>query len=157
MKENSSDFNTILLEWMVIFARRSIHDFLKFAHEHGLNMTQISILLRLYYRGPATIADLRQDLFGSRAAASQMFDHLVQGGWVERVEAVTDRRLKVVTLTDTGRLLVENGVAARRKWLEEMAKHFSPEERQQIEKVLQTMIQAALASETTEESSSEPR
>lgn len=157
MKENSSDFNTILLEWMVIFARRSIHDFLKFAHEHGLNMTQISILLRLYYRGPATIADLRQDLFGSRAAASQMFDHLVQGGWLERVEAVTDRRLKVVTLTDTGRLLVENGVAARRKWLEEMAEHFSPEERQQIEKVLQTMIQAALASETTEESSSEPR
>lgn len=143
MKTNSSDFNLILQEWSVLFARRSIHDFLQFAHQHNLSMPQINVLLRLYHRGPATIASLREDLYGSRAAATQLIDDLVRSGLVERAEAEQDRRLKMVSLTAEGRVLVEKGIAARRQWLEQLSAAFSPEQQAQIREVLSLMVSAA--------------
>ena len=140
---DNHQFNAILLEWSAVFARRSIHDFLVFAHQNNLSMPQINILLRLYYSGAATIADLRKEFYGSRAAASQMIDDLVRSGWVERVEAETDRRLKVVSLTAAGRDLVEKGIAARRKWMLQLAESFSPEQRQNIQTVLEIMVEKA--------------
>jgi MarR family transcriptional regulator for hemolysin len=145
--ENNSDFKKTLQEWIVLFARRSIHDFLGFARENGLSMAQISVLLRLHYRGPVTIADLRKDTAGSRAAASQMIDELVRAGLVQRREAEGDRRLKVVSLTDPGKDLVLRGIAARQRWLEQMVEALPAEQRAQIGQWLRVMIDAALALE----------
>lgn len=156
MDLNGLEFNAVLQEWMVIFARRSIHDFLNFAHQYHLSMAQINLLMRLHYRGPATIAALRQDFYGSRAAASQMIDELVKAGWVARVEAENDRRLKVVSLTPAGRELVEKGIEARRRWLVKMAGSFSEAQKEQIAEVLWTMVQAARNLEEAGESSTPP-
>lgn len=148
MKQNVLDFRATLQEWAVLFARRSIHDFLQFARQRSLSMAQISLLMQLYYRGSTTIAHFRQEYAGSRAAATQMIDDLVRAGLVERVESGQDRRLKVISLTQAGRELVEQGIAARRKWLEELAASFSEEESEKIHEVLRRMIQSAVELET---------
>ncbi len=148
--ENPAEFNQTLQEWIAIFARRSIHDFLMFAHQNDLNMMQINILLTLHYRGPATLAALRQEMYGSRAAATQTIDGLVRSGWVERTEAESDRRLKMISLTAEGRSLVERGIAARRKWLGQLSEAFTPQQRAEIGGMLRTMIDAALAMEKGE-------
>lgn len=147
MNENNSDFQKTLQEWAVLFARRSIHDFLKFARDEHISMPQINVLLRLYYSGPSSMVQLRGESGESRATASQMIDDLVRGGWLERREDEADRRVKVVSLTEAGRTLVERGIAARRKWLGELADSFPPEERAEIDHVLRRMIEAALALE----------
>lgn len=136
------EFQKTLQEWAILFASRSIQDFLKFARAYHLSMPQINVLMRLYYSGPSTILQLRGDMVGSRAAASQMIDELVKKGWVERVESTADRRVKSVSLTGEGRRLVENAIAARRKWLADLASTFSPEQQEEISKVLTIMIQA---------------
>lgn len=146
-QETNADFNQTLLEWMGIFARRSIHDFMLFAHQNNLSMAQISILLTLHYRGPATIAALRKEMVGSRAAATQMIDGLVRSGWVVRAEDKNDRRLKVVSLTEEGRRLVERSINARRQWMTQLADSFTPQQRSEIYGVLRTMIQAARESD----------
>jgi DNA-binding MarR family transcriptional regulator len=141
----NNDFLNVLLQWSGVFARRSIHDFLRFAHEQNLSMPQISLLMTLYYRGPASIAELRQEMYGTPAAASQLIDRMVDNRLVERVESPQDRRLKIISLTEDGRTLVEKGIAARRKWLEDLAESFTPEQKIQVEAVLSTMIESALA------------
>jgi DNA-binding MarR family transcriptional regulator len=151
MEQNNSDFKTVLQEWATVFARRSIHDFLKFAHQNGISMPQINILMRLYYRGPATIASLREDLYGSRAAATQLINRLFESGLVERVEAETDRRLKVISLTPEGRALVEKGIAARRKWLEDLSDSFDGEQKEQFRQMMQFMVEAAVKLEISAE------
>jgi DNA-binding MarR family transcriptional regulator len=145
---NNSDLETTLQEWIVLFARRSIHDFMAFARRNGLSMAQISVLLRLHYRGPTTIADLRKDAAGSRAAATQMIDEMVQAGLVERHEAEKDRRLKVVSLTAQGHELVLTGIAARQRWLEDLVAAQPEGEREQINRVMRRMLDTALEMET---------
>ena len=149
MNTNNLDFSSTLQEWAALFARRSIHEFQQFTREQHLNMPQISVMMRLYYSGPTTIHQIRSDTVGSRAATSQMIDDLVQHGWVERVESPVDRRMKVVSLTVEGRSLVDQGIAARRKWLGQLSEAISPELRAEITEVLRTMINTAADLEST--------
>lgn len=144
---NDNEFSDILLQWSVLFARRSIHDFLGFAHRQNLSMPQINLLMSLYYRGPSSLADLRQEMYGTPAAASQMIDRLVENKLVVRVESPEDRRLKIISLTEEGKALVEQGIAARRKWLQELADSFSPQQKEQFKGMLSAMIESALALE----------
>jgi DNA-binding MarR family transcriptional regulator len=147
MIENNSVLFTTLQEWVAMFARRSIHDFMRFARQNGLSMAQINVLLRLHYRGAATIAALRLEATGSRAAASQMIDELVRSGLVERREDVKDRRLKVVSLTEAGHELVRAGIAARQRWLDQMIAAQPEERHEEINRVMRWMLESALAIE----------
>jgi DNA-binding MarR family transcriptional regulator len=145
MTENS--FVKSLQQWSGVFARRTIHDFLAFAHEFDVSMPQIEVLMRLYYQGPASILAVRQDLYGSRAAATQMIDKLVQMGLVERSEDPDDRRVKRIRLTDQGRELVAQGIAARRHWLVDLAEALTPEEQDLFAGMLDRLTQAAMGLE----------
>ena len=57
--------------------------------------------------------------------------------------------MKVVSLTVEGRSLVDQGIAARRKWLGQLSEAISPELRAEITEVLRTMINTAADLEST--------
>ncbi len=141
MKQNN--FTQAMQEWSGVFARRTIHDFMGFTHEYGISMPQINVLMRLYYRGPTSILAVRQELYGSRAAATQLVDKLVQMGLVERSEAPEDRRVKLIRLTEKGREMVEQGIAARRHWMTDLADRLSSEDQQQYAEMLARLSQIA--------------
>lgn len=136
---------TALQDWSSIFGQRTMHDFMAFAHEYGLSMPQITVLMRLYYRGPSSILAVRQDLYGSRAAATQLVDRLVQMGLVERSENAEDRRVKRLRLTEAGRVTVEQGIAARRRWMVDLSQAFDEHEQSTIAAALTRLIDAANA------------
>jgi MarR family transcriptional regulator, organic hydroperoxide resistance regulator len=125
---NENKLLRAMQEWAGVFGRRTIHDFMAFAHEYGISLAQISVLMRLYYRGPSSILEIRQELYGSRAAATQMVDKLVQLGLIERSEDEDDRRVKQIILTEQGRVTVERGIAARRQWMAELVEAFDADE-----------------------------
>jgi DNA-binding MarR family transcriptional regulator len=148
---NQNMFSNALQEWAGVFARRTIHDFMAFAHQYGLSMPHITVLMRLYYRGPASILAVRQDLYGSRASASQLVDKLVQMNLIERSEAPEDRRVKRIRLTDQGHAVVEQGIAARREWLGGLAQSFTEEEQVQFAAMLTRITRAAIDLEARDE------
>ncbi|HEX9019485.1 MAG TPA: MarR family transcriptional regulator [Anaerolineaceae bacterium] len=148
---NQNKFTNALLDWSAVFARRTIHDFLAFTHEHDISMPQVNVLMTLYYRGPTSIRTMRQELYGTRAAATQLVDKLVQLGLVKRSEAPDDRRLKLLTLTEPGRKLIEQGIAARRQWLSQLSASFTPEDQEVFASVLARLSQEARALEMREE------
>ncbi len=148
---NENKFLAAMQEWSGVFARRTIHDFMGFTHENNISWPQVNVLMRLYYRGPTSILAVRQELYGSRSAASQLIDKLVQLGLVERNEDSSDRRVKNIHLTDAGRRLVEQGIAARRRWLAELAQAFDLQEQEQYAAMLARLSHEAQALETREE------
>jgi DNA-binding MarR family transcriptional regulator len=72
-----------------------------------------------------------------------MIDKLVQMGLVERSEDAQDRRVKRICLTEAGRTLVEQGIAARRLWLVDLAEAFDPVEQAQYAEMLNRLSSAA--------------
>jgi len=77
------------------------------------------------------------------AAASQLVDHLVRLGLLERTEDLADRRIKRLTLTPAGHALAETLVDTRRKWMEKFTNSLTPEQRDDISKALQVLTEAA--------------
>lgn len=136
-------FTHILREWAEVFMRRSMRDFTRFTKESGLSMPQVSVLLRLHYRGACGISELGEYLTVTNAAASQMIDKLVGMGLLERSEDASDRRAKQVTLTARGRELIDAGIEARRHWMEQLTTTLSREQQQEIAAALTLLTEAA--------------
>ncbi|MGW8225083.1 MAG: MarR family winged helix-turn-helix transcriptional regulator [Anaerolineales bacterium] len=123
--------------------RRSMRNFLHYARETGLSMSQISVLFHLRRMQSCGVTDLGDHLGVSSAAASQMLERLVQQGLILRSEDPQDRRVKQIVLTDKGRQVIEAGVAARQDWLVDLAESLSAAEKQQIGVALNLLVDKA--------------
>lgn len=132
-----------LREWAEVFMRRSMRDFIQFIKESGLSTTQLNTLMRLYYRGDCPISEISDHLGITNAATSQMVQRLVEQGLLDRTEDPTDRRVKQLTLTAEGCALIEQGIEARRRWLEDLTIALSAEEQANIVATLTNLTNAA--------------
>src|SRR5574342_1161322 len=123
-------FSNTVRAFMDLFMQRSMRSWKQFARNAGLSMSQYSILMQLHHHGSCSISDISERFDTTSAAASQIADKLVQAGLLERAEDPEDRRAKLLTLSPKGQELVENGIGVRFGWVDDLADHLSPEERQ---------------------------
>jgi DNA-binding MarR family transcriptional regulator len=138
------DLSKVLYDWSVAFFRRSISEFNRFTRQSGLSMPQISVLTRLYYRGPCEINQLRELLHTTKAGAGQLVERMEQQGLVQRQVSTTDRRARVISLTDMGHQMVEASIAARENWMKDLLAKIPDEDRENAARVLQTLTNIAL-------------
>ncbi len=141
-------FTRVLREWAEVFMHRSMRDFKRFMDDSGLSASQVNALMRLYHSGACSVSDISNHLGITNAAASQMIDRLVNQGLLQRSEDQRDRRNKVITLASRGKELIEQGIEARRLWMESLTSAFTPAEQQQIIHALTLLTQAARRLET---------
>jgi DNA-binding MarR family transcriptional regulator len=111
--------------------------------DSGLSPSQIGALMRLHHKGRCGVSDIGEHLGVTNAAASQMVDRMVQLGLFSRNEDIIDRRVRQVSLTPEGLALVEAGVEARRRWLEELTTTLTPQEQEAIVAALTLLTSAA--------------
>lgn len=133
----------ILLEWSTTFIRLSLHDFNRYTRGAGLSLPQMTILLHLHYQGPNEVTQICEMMQVTPAGASQMIDRMVQQGMVRREEVPGDRRVRLVKLTDKGRKVVLESIAARQAWIEDLVAGLPPAEVERIGNALLTLNQAA--------------
>jgi DNA-binding MarR family transcriptional regulator len=136
-------FTQVLREWSEVFMRRSMTDFKRFMDDSGLSPSQASTLMRLHHAGACGVSDIGAHAGISNAASSQMIDRLVGMDLIQRREDPADRRNKIIELSPQGRELIEQGIEARRLWIEELTTALSPEEQQAIVHALTLLTQAA--------------
>ena len=141
---NSKQFTAVLHDWAEVFMRRSMRDLVQFTRDSGMSMTQLSTLMHLHHQGVCGVSDIGTHLGVTNAAASQMIERLVQQGLLERSEDPLDRRVKQVRVTGKGRKLIENGIKARRYWMEDLTTALTPEEQALITRALVLLTHAAL-------------
>lgn len=106
-------------------------------------MGQLSALFQLYHGRSCGVSDLGEHLGVTNAAASQMVDRLVQAGYLAREEDPVDRRNKRLTLTEKGRALIQESIAARGRWMEELTNEFAPQDQEDIIRALTYLTEAA--------------
>lgn len=147
----SDKLDQALREWVKVFMRRSMHEFMRSSKDSGLSMAQQHTLMRLHYHGPVQISEIGGDLDITAAAASQMVDRLVNLGLLERTEDREDRRVKRVSLTKSGLSLVRQGVEARLEWMKDLATTLTSKEQRAILSAIETLTNAALSLEASRE------
>lgn len=139
----SKQMNQALREWMDIFMHRSMRGWVQYAKSTGLSMPQLSILMQLHHKGPCGMSQISERFEISNAAASQLAEKLVQSEYIERAEDPNDRRAKVLQLTQKGKDLINAGVEERYRWLDELIKNLSAEEKRKTLEGLQILTEAA--------------
>jgi DNA-binding MarR family transcriptional regulator len=141
---DSPELSKVLLEWSAVFARLSMRDFMQHTRATGFSISQMNVLMQLYYRGPIEVTSFVELMQVSPAAISQMVERMVQQGLVRREESPTDRRVRTVHLTDHGRQVVEESIAARRRWMESLLASLTEAQEKSIANALQTLTENAL-------------
>ena len=139
----STQFDQAIRSWMDVFMSRSMRSWGQYAKSTGLGMPQFSILMQLHHKGACGVSDISDRFDITNAAASQLVDKLVQNGFVKRDEDPDDRRARLLNLTDKGRILIQQGIEERYRWVDELAGKLSAEERAQVSVALNIMTQAA--------------
>ena len=136
-------FVAALHQWIEISMRGSMRNFLRFARESGLSMSQLGALFHLNRMGSSGVTDLGDHLGVTSAAASQMLERLVQQGLILRTEDPNDRRVKQIVLTDQGCQILEDGIRARQGWLDDLAKVVPDDEKEPVITALNILINRA--------------
>jgi DNA-binding MarR family transcriptional regulator len=131
-----------LQKWVGVFMRRSMHKFISYTKEMNLSMSQIGALFHIYH-GRSSVSEIGDFLGVTNAAASQLLERLVQQGLILRKEDPNDRRYKQIVLTDLGCQVIQESIAARKGWLENLAHTLSESEREQVISSLNILIEKA--------------
>jgi DNA-binding MarR family transcriptional regulator len=138
------ELSQLLLDWSTIFVRLAMHDFNRLARGGGLSLTQMSVLMHLYYNGPREVMGFAELMQVSPAGASQMIERLVQSGLVQCVESHDDRRVRQVHLTEQGRQVVLASIAARQQWVESLIARLPGGQKEAIGQALRVLIDRAV-------------
>jgi len=146
-----AQLTAILLEWSTTYMRISLHDFNRYMRTAGLSLPQMTILLHLHYQGPSDMTHVCEIMQVTPAGASQMIERMAQQGVVRREGKPGDRRVRLVTLTEKGREVVQESIAARQAWIEKLVAELSPAEMEHMADALLTLNQAASKSLRTSE------
>jgi len=136
-------FSDVLSEWVCVFMRRSMRDFMQSMKDSGLSMPQLSTLMRLYYHENCGVSEIGSQLGVTNAAASQMIERLVRQELLERTEHPTDRRAKQLKLTPKGRALMVKVIETRRRWMEALTTALTREQQTAIITALTSLTEAA--------------
>jgi DNA-binding MarR family transcriptional regulator len=143
MNPTSDDIQLTLNEWVEVFMRRSMQNFILYAKANGLSMSSVNAMFILNRKGSSGVSDIGENLGISSAAASQMVERMLQQGLIHRCEDPHDRRLKQITLSEHGREVLEGGIRARQEWHGQLAATLSPTETEQVSAALRILIDKA--------------
>jgi DNA-binding MarR family transcriptional regulator len=110
--------------------------------EDTVSLTQVRALVIIASRGPLHLAALAEDMEVHPSNATRACDRLVAAGLLDRRDNPADRRHLLLTLTDTGRELVDGVMDRRRVAIGQILQRMPPEDRAQLATVLGRFAQA---------------
>jgi DNA-binding MarR family transcriptional regulator len=136
-------FIDALEQWVEVFMQHSMRDFMAYARESGLSMSQLGAMFQIHHRGSCGVTDLGDKLGVTSSAASQLLERLVHQELILRSEDPSDRRVKQVILTDKGRQVLQESIRARQIWLSALAQTLSGSEKEAVIAALNILIDKA--------------
>lgn len=111
----------------------------------ALNATQIQVFRFVALHPGCTVGAIAAGTAISQASATKSVDRLVLLGWVDRREGDSDRRMALMTLTETGEAVwAERESRDRARW-ERIVSHMGPGELRSLLKGLKGLLGVRLA------------
>jgi DNA-binding MarR family transcriptional regulator len=113
--DSTAQLSELLSMFMTEVLRCDTADMLRVLQREDLSMPRLGALNVVERQGAASISEICAYLNLSLGNTSMLIDKLVCHGFVTRVEDASDRRHKLVRLTEKGQALIEELRAARVK------------------------------------------
>ncbi len=132
-----------LQEAFNLFRQRMMGNLFVYAKDNGLTMPQFGAMFHIYHSGVCGVSEIGSDLGVTNSAASQMLERLVQTKLISRSEDPSDRRGKLVVLTDKGREVLLKGNLANQLWLKDLARSMTPAEQEQVRQAIAILVEKA--------------
>lgn len=136
----SDPFVATLEEWIKVSMHLSMCNFIRYARKSGLSMSHIGAMFHIHREGRCGVTELGNHLGVTSPAASQMLERLVQQELILRTEDPKDRRGKRIVLTDKGNRVLEDGIRARQRWLDDLTATLSDGDKETIMVALEILI-----------------
>jgi MarR family 2-MHQ and catechol resistance regulon transcriptional repressor len=121
----------------------------------GLGISDFMVLEVLLHKGPMTISAIGEKVLLASASMTSAIDRLEKRGLVLRRSCSSDRRIRIVDLTECGKASIAEIYARHEKDLEAVTAGLSDEERQMMYEGLKKIGLAAKAAVSTTESKTE--
>lgn len=118
--------------------KHSACDMLRLIQRESLSMSRMVTLNYLRRRGSASISDISQYLNLALGTTSHLVDQLVDAQFVTRSEDASDRRLKLIMLTERGRDFADE---VERTRIEALARHLAAMPAPLLGQTLEVMTQ----------------
>ena len=122
----------LLHEYAEKAMKHSIFAFMTYIQQANLSASQVNAMFFLMDYPNSSMNALSNKLGITRAVVSQLVDHLVKRGYVDRKVDLQDRRTKRLSLTEKGLMTMKEAQRARHKWLQELVHAFTPEEQNSL-------------------------
>jgi len=116
----------------------------------GIGFSDFAVLESLLHKGPTPINTIGSMVHLTSGSITAAVDRLVAKGLVQRCSHKSDRRARVVHLTESGRKLIECAFADHVHALEAATGGLTPEERGQLVILLKKLGLAAASKEIPE-------
>jgi DNA-binding MarR family transcriptional regulator len=108
-----------------------------------VTLPQFRTLTLLAARGPQTVSAIAEGLDVHASTMTRMCNRLVTRGLVVRTPSATDRREVVITLSTSGRELVDDVTARRRHEVDAIVQRMTPNDRDAVIAALEAFADAA--------------
>jgi MarR family 2-MHQ and catechol resistance regulon transcriptional repressor len=123
----------------------------------GLGLSDFMVLEVLLHKGPMTISAIGEKVLLASASMTSAIDRLEKRGLVRRKTCDSDRRIRFVELTDSGRAFIEEIYARHEKDLEVVIGELPDEQRRVIYEGLKKIGLAAKSAVPTQKSETEAK
>src|ERR1700704_5545068 len=118
----------------------------------GLGISDFMVLEALLHKGPLTISAIGEKVLLASASMTSAIDRLEKREFVRRTSCTSDRRIRIVELTDCGKAFTAEIYARHERDLETVTAGLSDEERKVMYEGLKKIGHAAKAAVSTTES-----
>jgi MarR family 2-MHQ and catechol resistance regulon transcriptional repressor len=121
----------------------------------GLGLSDFMVLEVLLHKGPLTISAIGEKVLLASASMTSAIDRLEKRGLVQRRGCNSDRRIRLVELTDCGKAFIEEIYARHEKDLDRVMTGLSDEERRTLYEGLKKIGLAAKVAVPTQKGNTE--
>lgn len=124
-----------------LITRNSNIERFHFIQKSGLSQSQMMSLFYLHHHQGASIKDLANHLGISNPAVSQLIEKLVRSELVTRIDNPSDRRGKLLELTEEGKTIVSEAKHAHHQWIKDLAETIQSDEVPLINQSIQIILE----------------
>lgn len=105
----------------------------------GLTISQFAVLEVLYFHGPLQQSVIALKVLSSTGNVTFVIDNLVKAGLVKRSISSSDRRIRLVELTETGEEMIASVFPRMAEAITKSFSHLSDEEMDELARLLKRM------------------
>jgi len=135
----TKSIDNAIMDWTAVFVRLWMHDINNFTRSTGLSFGQMNLMLHLHYKGPCEVNGVSEVMQMTAPGASQMVERMVQQGLVARGEVPGDRRVRMVYLTEQGKVVVRDCIRLHETWVHDLAETLSAEDQAETTRILRQL------------------